>query len=107
MMQYLYRLEPSRPEMLGSGATMRESRILEDHFEYIAELVRQGVVHLSGRTQNIDDSSFGIVILSADSEDEARTIMSNDPAVRGGVMRARLFPYRVAIWGKPPEDPIE
>jgi hypothetical protein len=24
--------------------------------------------------------------------------MQNDPAVQGGVMRAELFPYQVALW---------
>ena len=28
---------------------------------------------------------------------ESELVMANDPAVRGGVMRARLHPYRVAL----------
>lgn len=40
---------------------------------------------------------MGIVILEVDSEEEARELMENDPAVKEGVMEATLFPYRVAL----------
>jgi hypothetical protein len=46
---------------------------------------------------NTDESTFGIVILSAETEEIAREIVKNDPAVRESVMRAELFPYRVAL----------
>ena len=43
--------------------------------------------------------TFGLVIFKADSEAEARQIMENDPAVKHGVMRATLYPYRVVFLG--------
>ncbi|MFL5803143.1 MAG: YciI family protein [Roseiflexaceae bacterium] len=52
---------------------------------------------LAGRTLNTDPSSFGIIILRADTEATARGIMEDDPAVQQGVMRAELFPYRIAL----------
>jgi len=61
------------------------------------------VVLLAGRTLNTDPSSFGIVILTADTEQEARRIMHNDPAVKARVMRAELYPYRIALLGKLPQ----
>jgi uncharacterized protein YciI len=51
----------------------------------------------AGRTLNTDESSFGIIIFRADSEEAARRIVADDPAVRGGVMRAELYPYRIAL----------
>lgn len=60
-------------------------------------LTEQGVVILAGRTLNTDESSFGIVIFKAGSEEQAREIVNNDPAVRQGGMRAELYPYRVAL----------
>lgn len=51
---------------------------------------------LFGRTQNSDAPTFGSAIFRAESEDEGRSIMSNDPAVKEGVMRAELYPYKVA-----------
>jgi uncharacterized protein YciI len=53
------------------------------------------IVILAGRTLNSDESSFGIVIFTAESVEAARAIMTNDPAVQAGVTHARLF--RIAL----------
>jgi uncharacterized protein len=86
--------------MLATGPTPAELKIVGEHFAYLQGLVEAGVVLLAGRTLNSDVSAFGIVILLAESESEARRIMDNNPAVAQGVMRAELFPYRVALWSK-------
>jgi len=54
---------------------------------------------LAGRTLNTGVSSFGIVILAAGSELEARRVMLGDPAVAQRVMRAELYPFRIALLG--------
>ena len=95
--QYLYKIQPTRPDMLSEGATDEESEITSQHYYYLKNLRDEGVVVLAGRTLNTDPSSFGIVIINADSEQAAREIMENDPAVSSGVMRAEFFPYRVAV----------
>ena len=94
---FLYRIQPARPEMLSEGPTDQEAAIVGEHFNYLKGLNEQGIVLLAGRTLNTDPSSFGIVILRAGSEAAAREIVTNDPAVRNGVMRAELFPYRIAL----------
>jgi len=96
MNQYLYRIQPTRLEMVTQGATDEEASILSEHFNYLTSLTEQGVVLVFGRTQNNDSSTFGITIFRAESEDAARSIMNGDPAVKKGVMRAQLFPYKVA-----------
>ncbi len=96
-MQYLYRIQPARPAMLAEGPTPEEAAIVGEHFAYLKGLTERGVVILAGRTLNTDESSFGVIVFNAASEDEARAIVEGDPAVRGGVMRAALFPYRVAL----------
>lgn len=83
--------------MLTKGPTDQESRIVSDHFSYLKELAEKGTVILAGRTQNTDHSSFGIVVLNAESEEEAQNIVQSDPAVKNRVMRAELYPYRIAI----------
>ena len=97
--EYLYRIQPTRPEMLAEGPTPEEERIVGEHFAYLSELTEQGVVILAGRTLNTDESSFGIVIFRASSEEAAREVMKNDPAVSKGVMKAVFFPYRIALMG--------
>lgn len=96
---YLYRIQPTRPAMLTEGSTPQESEIVGQHFAYLQKLTQQGTVLLAGRTLNTDVSSFGIVIFRAETEAEAQGIMQDDPAVAQGVMRAELFPYRVALLG--------
>lgn len=103
MMQFLYRIQPTRPEMLSEGPTERESEIVEAHFQYLKDLAERGVVHLAGRTLTTDESSFGIVILRAEDEEAARAIMDQDPVVQNGIMRSEFFPYRIAVWSPPDE----
>jgi uncharacterized protein YciI len=83
--------------MVTEGPNEEESSILEKHVAYLQELTDQGVLQLAGRTQNQDKSTFGIVIFSAESEDSARRIMNDDPVVKHGVMKAELFPYKIAF----------
>ncbi|MCP4423628.1 MAG: hypothetical protein GY803_03960 [Chloroflexi bacterium] len=98
--QFLYKIQPTRPEMLSEGATEAESAIVSQHFNYLKDLSERGVVLLAGRTLNADESSFGIVIFAAESEAAAQLIVDNDPAVSQGVMRAKLYPYRIALMAK-------
>lgn len=97
--QYIYIVHPTRREMLTAGPTPEESEIIGQHFTYLQDLAEKGTVLLVGRTQNNDETTFGLCIFEAGSEEEARTIMSQDPAVARGVMSAELFPYRIAIKG--------
>jgi len=52
---------------------------------------------LVGRTLTTDESTFGLAIFRAASEEVALDIMNNDPAVKTGVMRATLFPFLVVL----------
>jgi len=97
---YHYRIQPTRGEMITHGPTTEEAEIVTQHFAYLQRLTEQGVVVLAGRTLNTDERSFGIVIFRADSEEAARSIMDQDPAVRNRVMRAELYPYRIALMAK-------
>lgn len=97
---YLYRIQPTRPEMLTHGSTPEEAEIVVRHFAYLQQLTEQGVVVLAGRTLTTDERSFGLVIFRADSEEAARQVMEQDPAVRQQVMRAELFPYRIVLLAK-------
>ncbi len=95
--QYLYQLRPTRLAMLAEETTTEEDETISRHFAYLCDLEERSILIMAGRTLNTDESSFGIVIFNADSDEDARDIMDNDPSVSSGVMRARLFPYRVAL----------
>ena len=100
MQQWLYQLKPSRLEMVTDGPTPEEAEVISRHFAHLQELSRNGVMIMVGRTQNNDESTFGIVIFEAEDESAAREIMDNDPAVQSGVMKATLYPYRIALMRK-------
>ncbi len=95
--QFIYVLKPTRLAMLTDGGTPEEVETVSRHFQYFKDLTEKGVMILMGRTQNNDESTFGIAVFEAEDESAARTIMENDPAVKGGVMRATLYPYRIAL----------
>ena len=89
--------------MLSDGLTDRENEIIESHFAYLSDLKEKGVVKLAGRTTNTDAASFGVMIFEAEDEDAAREIMANDPAIKGRVLAAQFFPFRIALMGNPAE----
>jgi uncharacterized protein YciI len=86
--------------MVTEGPTPEEAETVSRHFAYLSDLTDKGVMILVGRTQNRDESTFGIAIFEAEDELAARKTMENDPAVVGGVMQATLFPYKVALMRK-------
>ena len=95
--QFIYVLKLTRLEMLTEGSTSEEVETVSRHFAYFQDLTAKGVMILMGRTQNNDESTFGIAIFEAEDESTARKIMENDPAVIGGVMTATLYPYKIAL----------
>jgi len=106
MPQFLYRIQPTRLGMLSSGPTEREASVIGEHLAYLSELTDRGTVLMAGRTLTTDERTFGVAVLVASASEEAEAIMKNDPAVKYGVMRAELFPYRIALWSKagPPAE---
>lgn len=99
-LQFIYRLSARRPAMLSTGPTTAEAQVLSAHSTYLEQLTEQGQVLLAGRTQTTHDQTFGIVILQASDEAQARQLMRQDPAVAGGVMSASLFPFQIAMLSK-------
>jgi uncharacterized protein YciI len=95
--QFIYVLKPTRLGMLTEGAMPEEVDTVSRHFKYFQDLTQKGIMILMGRTQNNDESTFGIAIFEAEDEAAARRIMESDPAVRGGVMTATLYPYKIAL----------
>ena len=97
MNQYLYRIQPVRPAMLTGDATEEEMGIVGEHFAYLKTLMDEGKVIMAGRTQNTDYSSFGLIIFMAEDDEAAEALVQNDPAIKNRVMRAELYPYRIAL----------
>ncbi|MBN8697957.1 MAG: hypothetical protein J0L87_15610 [Bacteroidetes bacterium] len=74
--------------------TEDESKIMSEHFEYLKRMLFEGKLILAGPVTTGD---FGVSIVETETEDEAREIMNNDPAVIAGIMKPTLYLYRVSL----------
>ena len=92
-MQFIYFIRPHK-ENFAETMTEEEGNIMGTHFLYLQELLGKGKVILAGPETT---GKFGICIIETDSEDEAKEIMMNDPAVKSGIVTPELFPYRVSL----------
>lgn len=41
MQEFLYRIRPTRSDMLAAGPTEAEGRIIDDHFSYLSQKLRK------------------------------------------------------------------
>lgn len=87
-------IEPTRDGMVDEP-TDAETAAVEAHFQYLKSLTEQGVVVLAGRTT--EPPHVGIVIFRAADRAAAEAIMHDDPAVKAGVFKPRLQPFRIAL----------
>ena len=94
---YIYVFDPVRPELVTDpdAWTEEDTRIASEHFAYLQKATRQRIVILAGRS--LDGEGPAVVIFEADSEEQARSFMEADPFVAGGLMRAKLHPFRAAL----------
>jgi uncharacterized protein YciI len=88
--------------MLTEGATDAEKALAAQHWMYSVDLLKKGAIIFAGRTLDTTAESFAAVVIRANSEAEARKIAESDPAVKGGVFRARVFPYQPMLMGTLP-----
>jgi len=95
--QFIYVLKLIPSLLVEENWTPREEKIVDDHFKRLQDLLNAGKLFLAGKTDGMDEDTFGIVLLVVETREEAEQIMLSDPAVVGGVMTARLFPFRTAL----------
>lgn len=96
MPEFIYLIHPFRQEFF-ENPTPQEDAVMEAHYEYLKQATEQGVVLLAGPCL---DETFGIVVLTAESESAARAFMLNDPCVKSNVMMAELHPMKVSLLKK-------
>lgn len=90
---YLYTTHLTRPGAFGN-LTLDKQKIVGDHFDYLKNHLEAGRLIMAGPCL---DGAFGIVIITAESEEDAQTFMENDPAISNGVMRGELHPFRISL----------
>ncbi len=80
-----------------SAWTPEDNAAVQAHFERLKKLTEAGEVIVAGRTLNEEATAFGIIVVEVADEKRAREIMTGDPAVQAGVMKAELFPFYTAL----------
>ena len=93
-MEFAYTVRPAFDQAFMARATPEERAVFEEHGEWLEAGYAEGRVLFAGRCY---DGPFGLVILDAADEGEARRLMEQDPSVREGVQTAELFPFKTFI----------
>lgn len=72
---------------------------VQRHAAWLDNLGKEGKLIFAGRTllELEDENLFGFAIVKAKNLEEAKAMMSADPAVVAGIHRSQVFPYTMAI----------
>jgi uncharacterized protein len=90
---FYVRLIPPRPTF-AVDMTDAERSHMGEHVGYFAELFKQGRVLIYGPVLD-QTSGFGMAVLEADSESDARAWLESDPTVKSGLNTFTLSPMIV------------
>ena len=93
MPEYIYLIHPLRHEFF-DNPTPQEDAVMEAHFEYLKQATQEGLVLMAGPCL---DETFGVVVITAENDQAARTFMLNDPAVKSNVMMAEIHPMKISL----------
>ena len=79
--------------------TEETQQIIADHAEFLNDLGRNGMLIQAGRTlyDPGDERLFGIVIFKAESLEEAKKMIENDPSRLKGVQEGEVHPFSLGI----------
>ena len=70
--EFIYVLKPREDLLLEENWTDKENEAVDQHFAYLEKLKELGILILAGKTKGMDEKTFGIVVLEAENEMEAR-----------------------------------
>lgn len=95
MKTWLIRLIPPRPTF-ADDASPAEQALMQRHFVYWKDLNQKGVCLFGGPVLD-PKGVYGILVVKAATEDEARALGAGDPSVKGGVNKIDVAEMRVAF----------
>jgi len=96
-MTYIYVLKLKSTYYDDDTWTDDVNQIIEDHFIRLKNDFESGKVIHVGRTEDPKNDGFGLVIYHADHDEEAKTYMENDPAIKKGMMTGTYQRYKVVF----------
>jgi uncharacterized protein len=92
---WFIRLIPPRPTF-AQDSTPAEDAVMEQHFAYWKDLNEKGVCIFGGPVLD-PRGAFGILVVRAATEDEARALAEADPSVKAGINKIEVAEIRVAF----------
>ena len=90
---FVLHLLPSRPDF-AQTMTDEERAIMTKHVAYWTEIMNQGKVLAFGPVLDPNEV-YGLGIISADSEQEVKNFIANDPAAK--INRYEYFPMKAIV----------
>jgi uncharacterized protein YciI len=72
--------------------TPEEKAAMGQHMAYTQQLFDQGKIVMGGA---VTDGAIGVIVWRVDSSEEMQRIYDNDPAVKAGIGRSELHPFRI------------
>ena len=96
MPTFVYVLKPHHSSLI-EEMSPAEELVASQHFEYLQRALGERRLVLAGPCL---DGEFGIVVFRARTQEAALEFMSNDPAVKGELMTARLHAFRISLMEK-------
>ena len=94
MKKFPYLLRPAIDQAFMAAAGPHERGVVEEHWQYLLELDRQGRLVVAGRCF---DGPFAIVVFEGEDEAAAQAVVDGDPSVAEGVQTAELYPFKVGL----------
>lgn len=94
MKSWFIRLVP-RPTFL-KDITEDEKKVMEQHFVYLKDLFDKGICVFGGPVLD-PKGVFGLVVVRAATEEEARALAAADPSVKAGINKMDVAEMRIAF----------
>lgn len=96
MSYFVYRLIPPRPTFGAGDMTEAEAAIMGDHAAYWSKHLANGIAVVFGPVTDAA-GNWGLAVVEADTEADARVLRDADPAVTSGLATVDILPMPVAV----------
>ena len=105
--QWLIMLNIARPELQDPKSwTKEDNAAVGAHFVRLQKMTEEGKVLFFERTQDttadgkLVPDTLGLIVLEAPDRAAAEAVLQGDPAVKAGIMRGKVFSYKIALQRK-------
>ncbi len=94
---FAVRLIPSRPTF-PEDMTLEEADIMKKHAVYWKDMAGRGFTLVYGPVLD-PKGVYGLGIISVESEEQANSLLADDPAVKPGLVKAEICPMLATLPG--------